>query len=546
MSRWKYLVLIFIVLPLLIGSFLVGQFFFRVWNVSEKITFGNIKPPTVDTSPENTFAVETPDLSGLNNVATIDEATKNEYKRQFGLLDFAKEKTFPQKGTHERINILLLGKAVPGYPGSDLTDTIILASINPTTYQSSLISIPRDLYVAVPNTKLFTKINALYVYGLKMGGHQKGIEILEQAVSEITGQKIDYYVMVNFSAFEEAVNTLGGVDVQVENDIYDNRYPGPNFSYQTFAIEKGPHHLDGATALKYVRVRHIAGGDFGRARRQQQVIESLKNKFFEKRGLKESLDFFNQILKIIQDNVKTDIGFSDYFPFLLLIKDIDESKIVNKVLDNSPEGLLEDYNPTIGQIRAYTLRPRSGNYYEIRKLANYILQLDIADRQEKARNQEQARVAVITTPGLTNLGDKARDILRSKNYQIVEGDFNLANVFLWQRKADSHLPVVSGANRKNLTSASLIDKITLNLDNIKQTIIYDNAEGRKPFSLDDLSRRFDGQISLYKEPSIDADFVIILGQNAQQIFVPGDEKDFFLTDEGLEQEKSENGVTPSN
>jgi len=542
-KKWKLLVLIMVLIPLLIAGFTAGYFINRLWQLSQAITLSS---GTESLVPEVTApAVPQPDLTVRNGNAnqdnSVDEETKQAYRKQFGLLDYAKEKTRPGKGSPERINVLILGKAVPNYPGADLTDTIMLGSIDPQTYESSLLSIPRDLLVKVPGTNQQTKINAVYVQGLKNGGQQKGIEMLEQVVSDLTGQKIDYYVMVNFTAFQQAIDALGGVDVNVADDIYDNRYPGPNYSYETFQLGKGWHHLDGATALKYVRVRHISGGDFGRALRQQQVIEASKDKFFAKRGLRESLDFFNGMLKIVEANVKTDIGFGDYLPFLFLLKDVNVHQVVNKVLDNSPEGLLADCHPVMGRVVAYALLPRAGNYFEIRRLAANIFHLDDIARREAARAQESATVVILAASKYSDYRGRVENILRGKGYQIVSAPTNVDTVNLWQRRADSRLPAVSGQNRGSISSDYLINKITLSPDNLNKTVIYDNAEGAKPFSLDDLSQRLDSQVSLYKDPNISADFVVFLGDNVKTVFQKADDSQFFLTDEGLEQEKVENG-----
>jgi len=538
--RWKLLILIIILIPLLTAGFTAGYFINRLWQLSRVITLSSgaesVVPETPAPAPQTDPALDNAD-SNRDNL--VDEETKQEYRKQFGLLDYAKDKTRPGKGAPERINVLILGKAVPNYPGADLTDTIMLASINPQTYESSLLSIPRDLLVKVPGTNQQTKINAVYVEGLHRGGQQKGIEMLEQVVSDITGQKIDYYAMVNFTAFQQAIDALGGVDVNVTDDIYDNRYPGPNYSYETFQIDKGWHHLDGATALKYVRVRHNSGGDFGRALRQQQVIEASKDKFFAKRGLMDSLDFFNGMLKIVEANVKTDIGFGDYLPFMFLLKDINVHQVVNKVLDNSPDGLLMDYHPVMGRVVAYTLLPRTGNYFEIRRLAANIFHLDDIARREAARSQEGATVAVLASAKHADYRGRVESVLRGKGYRIVSTPANVDTVNLWQRKADSRLPAVSGQNRGNISSDSLVDKISLSPDNLNKTVIYDNAEGAKPFSLDDLSQRLDSQVSLYKDSNIQADFVVFLGDNVKTVFQKEDDSQFFLTDEGMEQEKME-------
>jgi len=541
--KWKFVILAIILLPLLTAGFTAGYFLNKIWQVSKVITVSDLGS-AYDAGAGEEAPRLNPAADGLEEDSSFDNQNSAEAEvnkdRGFHMLDFMKDRKFPEKGTKDRINILILGKAVPNYPGSDLTDTIILASVNPTTYQSSLLSIPRDLYVKVPDTNLFTKINAVYVYGLKQGGHQKGIDLLKKTITEVTGQRVDYYIMVNFTAFENSIDALGGVDVNVEDDILDNRYPGPNYSYQTFQIDKGWHHLDGPTALKYVRVRHTTGGDFGRAKRQQQVIEAAKDKFFQRKGITEGLDFFNQMLKIVENNVKTDISFSDYLPFLLLVKDVNVHQLVNKVLDSTSEGLLENYNPAIGRVIAYTLRPRAGNYYQIRELANNIFDLDKTERQNKARTEESARVVVLASPKYNDYVGKVQNFLRGEGYQVTTDDFIADPVFLWQRKAGARLPAVSGENRGTLSSDSLIDKVQVSAGGLKQTVVYDNAEGSKPFSLEDLTHRLNAQVSLFKESRAPADFVVILGENVGDIFQK-DNGEFFLTDEGMEQEKAENG-----
>ncbi len=526
----KLIVFLTVLVPLLLLVAIGGYFLHKFWRLSKIITtettsYSDTAPPV----EENYF-----DPSLMNEDSYLDEEAKQKIKDKLSLFDYAKEKFTPERGSRERINILLLGRAVPGYPGSDLTDTIILASLNPATYTCSLLSVPRDLYVRVPGTKTSTKINAIYVYGLKAGGHEKGIDLLKQAIADVTGQKIDYYAMVNFSAFEQVVDLVEGVDVNVEEDIYDNRYPGPNYSYQTFEIKKGEHHLDGATALKYVRVRHNAGGDFGRARRQQQVLEALKNKFFAEKTLRQSLDFFNDSLKVVEKNVKTDIPFSDYFPFIFILKDLNSDNIVNKVLDNSPEGLLENYNPVIGRTVAYTLRPRAGNYFEIRKLAANIFNLDRIKKLEETRKKENSTVVVAAKPSLTGKIARVSNILKNEGYQVINSESGAPDpVKLWQRNS------IEGLEDRNERSfENTIRETDISLSGLGETVIYDNAEGQKPFSLDDLSRRLKADISLFKDNAYSSDFVVILGDNIDQIF-SNEEDNFFLTEQGLDQEEKD-------
>jgi len=512
--RLRTFLLVFLGIPFIIGGGTAGYFLYKVWKVSNVIT------------------VET------NNVESV-QPVKKEESGGFHMLDFVSKQKLPERGKEKRINILLLGKATPDYPGSNLTDTIILASINPKTYQSSLLSVPRDLYVRIPDTKSYTKINAVYVHGLKQGGHQKGMELLKEVLDDVLDQPVDYYVMVNFSAFTQAVDLIGGVDVEVEENIYDNRYPAPGYAYQTFEIDKGRHHLDGETALKYVRVRHNAGGDFGRARRQQQVLEAVKKDFFAKRGVRDGMKFFNEILKVVQENVKADIPFRDYLPFLILVKNVNIHQTVNKVLENSQEGLLEAYRPVMGRVRAYTLRPRAGNYYEIRRVAENMFDLNKIERQNNAISSENSKVAVTSSPHLSSYLAKIKKILKEEGYDVITEDMSYNKIFLWRRPLEAKLPELSKENRSTVSSESIIEKEEIAKSSLKQTTIYDNAEGSKPFSLEDVSDRLRAQVSLYKDYDSKADFIVILGNNVEQVLREEKEGEFFLTEEGLKQEEME-------
>jgi len=172
--------------------------------------------------------------------------------------DVTNRETKPLRGESEgRVNVLFLGLAGENYPGENLTDSIIIASVNPKTYQTAMLSIPRDLYVRIPETNSYTKINALYARGHDRNGKATdGINDLKETLAEITGLNIHYYFAIDFDGFKKVVDELGGIKVQVQKDIHDERYPGPNFSYQTFDISKGLYTFDGATALKFARTRH--------------------------------------------------------------------------------------------------------------------------------------------------------------------------------------------------------------------------------------------------------------------------------------------------
>ncbi len=193
------------------------------------------------------------------------------------------------KSTDNRVNILLLGMAGGTHDGPDLTDTIIVASINTKTHATALISIPRDIW----SDTLKDKINSAYHYGeaKKKGG---GMILAKAIIEDVVGLPIHYVATLDFTQFESIIDTLGGIDVNVTQAFTDSEYPiagrendlcdgDPKFlcRYETIQFDSGIQHMNGSMALKYVRSRHAEGDegtDFARGRRQQDVISALKEK----------------------------------------------------------------------------------------------------------------------------------------------------------------------------------------------------------------------------------------------------------------------------
>ncbi|HHH12503.1 MAG TPA: LytR family transcriptional regulator, partial [Candidatus Moranbacteria bacterium] len=290
-----------------------------------------------------------------------------------------------------RVNILLLGKGGPDHPGRDLTDTIMLASINTDTAQVALMSIPRDLYVT-DSTGVWRKINSLYRLGLE---RKVGAREIVSAVEKITGQKVDYFLAADFRAFVDLIDAIGGINVDVPREIYDSRYPGPNYSYQTFRLAAGLQKLDGQTALKYVRSRHSdPDGDFGRAARQQQVLRAVRNKIFTL-GVLANPSKIARLLEVVSENIRTDMTLSEMTALVNLAKNLDTQNITTVVLDAwKPDSLLRVRH--FG--RAFGLVPRAGesNYHEIRTLAEEIFDRDRRRQRLAAIAAEEAKILIIS------------------------------------------------------------------------------------------------------------------------------------------------------
>jgi LCP family protein required for cell wall assembly len=175
------------------------------------------------------------------------------------------------------INILLLGTDDrPDEQGPPRTDTIILLTLDPQTNTAGMLSLPRDLWVPIPGFDFNAKINTAYGLGETRtdGG---GAQLVMDTVSQLIGRPIDYYVRINFQGFVQTIDLIGGIDVMVQKTIHDEEYPTADYGMETFHLEAGQQHLDGETALKFARTRH-GDDDYGRARRQQEVIRAMADK----------------------------------------------------------------------------------------------------------------------------------------------------------------------------------------------------------------------------------------------------------------------------
>lgn len=262
----------------------------------------------------------------------------------------------------DRINILLLGQGGPGHDGPYLTDTIIIASIRPSTNELAMISIPRDLLVKIPEHGE-QKINHANAFGESVG-KDKGPILTQQVIEETFGQPIHYHVRVDFKAFEEMLDEVDGVTVEVDRSFTDTQYPGPNDTYQVVSFHKGLTTMDGETALQFVRSRHGnngEGSDFARSKRQQKVILALKEKILSFETLANPVRLAS-ILDTLGDHVVTNMQFSDMITFMKMAKDVDTNNIITLSLDSGPQGYLKNGVSAIG---AFILEPVEGNFDSI-------------------------------------------------------------------------------------------------------------------------------------------------------------------------------------
>ncbi|MEK7532124.1 MAG: LCP family protein [Patescibacteria group bacterium] len=270
----------------------------------------------------------------------------------------------------DRINILLLGMGGPGHDGPYLTDTIIVASVKPSTNHAALLSIPRDLAAPIPGYGWY-KINHANSFGEEEQPGNGGA-FAAQVVEKTLDEPIDYYVRVDFTAFEQLIDEVGGVDIVVDRGFVDQNFPaGPN-QYNTVSFNKGAQHMDGKTALMFARSRHGnngEGSDFARAKRQQKTLMALRDKLLSL-GTITNPARISRIIQTLREHITTNADVMEIVQLLSLAQSIEPKNIKQHVLTNAEDDLL--MNATVNG--AFLLQPRAGNYDEIHLFVNELLE----------------------------------------------------------------------------------------------------------------------------------------------------------------------------
>jgi len=263
-----------------------------------------------------------------------------------------------------RVNVLLLGMRGANMPGGGLlADSIIVASLDTKNNKVAMISVPRDLYVQIPDTTERGKINSVYSHW-ESGGKGQGIPKMEAMLQTITGLKIDHAIVINFAGFQKLIDAVGGVDVRMPKGFAETQqFVEGNECGGSFTLPIGTNHLNGEKALCYARAR-VQTNDFDRSKRQQVILKALKDKMTSL-GTLADFNKVNNILNIIGDNVKTDMTPDEMKGFYEQYSNMKDADIVQRVFENSEKGLL--MVPEAGTGLGYVLVPRAGqdNYSQL-------------------------------------------------------------------------------------------------------------------------------------------------------------------------------------
>lgn len=381
-----------------------------------------------------------------------------------------------------RVNILLLGRGGEGHEGADLTDTIIIASIDPIAKEASLVSVPRDLYVNVKGNGSM-KVNATFATGktaslntnriqtdqTRKQAEAAGFKLLEDTLQTTLGLPIHYHLMVDFNGFKQAIDTVGGVDINAPAAVAEVlRIDGKNYKLD---VQPGQQHMDGFEALAYSRSRHTSPrGDFDRAERQRIIITALKDKVLSP-GTFGNPQKISQLLDNFGNHVQTNFSVQDLQRLYQISQEIPGSKIGSIGLADPPNNFLTTSN--IGGLSVVVPTAGNGNFKDIQSF----LRNNLKDSYLK---DENASIVVLNGTTKAGLATEKGEELKSFGYTIAQ---------------------VGNAPTKDY----------------QKTIVVDLRNGAKKYTKNYLEKRFGATaVTSIPDPGIvpgTADFVIIIGSD---------------------------------
>lgn len=376
-----------------------------------------------------------------------------------------------------RINILLMGRGGGTHDAPDLTDTIMVASIDPVNKTTTLISIPRDLWVKVDGHGSM-KLNAVwetgefgYLHKVSPGSTDPkaiaaGFTLADSVISEITGLEIHYNVLVNFQAFRQAVDTVGGVTINVPEDLYDPTMAWENAN-NPYLARAGVQNFDGVHALIYVRSRETTS-DFARSERQRAMIQVLKEKIVTLGTLSNPIKIAG-LLSSFGNNVQTDISLNDASRLYSVTKDVKPASIKSIGLTTPPNKFI-----TTGNMNGQSIAQPIAGLNDYSAIQNFI-RTQLPDGYIV---KENAKILVLNGTALPGVASAKSEILKSYGYNVI------------------------GAS-------------TAPTDGWTKTTVVDLSKGTKKYTANFLKKRYNADlVTRLPDATIQtngADFVIIVG-----------------------------------
>ena len=327
----------------------------------------------------------------------------------------------PNIAAGERVNVLVMGTDCrPIDKGVCRTDTMMIVTLDPQTPTAGVVTMPRDLWVPIPGVGE-SRINTANWYGAVNRYPGGGPALAKKTVEYNFGRRIHYYVLVDFNGFRKAIDALGGIDINVPKAIDDPEYPTEDFRTMHIHFNAGPQHMDGEQALKYARTRH-QDGDFGRSKRQIQVMLAVRDKALR-------LDLLPKLPVLLQSmwgTIETDMKPQE---ILALAQSASKVKTENIKSGSIDQTMTVEFRASTGADVLWFDRVKVG------QLIDQIIPRDARTNGQSGRvKQEAASVIVLNGTSNEQMAERTTKYLQAQGFQIYSygnaDRFDYANTVL--------------------------------------------------------------------------------------------------------------------
>jgi LCP family protein required for cell wall assembly len=319
-----------------------------------------------------------------------------------------------------RINILLLGldeRDLVTNEGPPRSDTMMLVTIDPVSKTAGMLSIPRDMWVNIPGFG-YSRINTAYATGEGNALPGGGAGLAMRTVSQFIGVPVDYYVQIDFNTFTDLMNRIGCLELETDYKLILDP-PGPGMD-KTVLTPGGLRNVCSWQILAFARNRKTEGGDFDRAKRQQQVIYALQKKIFNPEVFPSLLAQAPQMYAELSNGIHTNMSFEDAIKLAVLVKDIPRDSIKAGVIDTS---MVTFDNVILGGQDASIMKPISDKIRvlrdEIFTTGGAVSPLAQGDPASLMR-AEEARVRIVDGTFTPGLDQRAGVFFQSQGMNVTE------------------------------------------------------------------------------------------------------------------------------
>jgi polyisoprenyl-teichoic acid--peptidoglycan teichoic acid transferase len=316
-----------------------------------------------------------------------------------------------------RVTILIIGLRGESTDCPLCTDTMILLTIDPVTKTAGMLSIPRDMWVNIPGFG-YSKINSAYTLGDAYHLPGGGPDLTVKTVENFVGVPIEYYAQVSFDAFQQMIDTIGGIDITVTKQLTID----PLGPHNTVTLKPGLDHMTGPVALAYARARDvdqgITGGDVERAADQQQVILAIRDKVLAPGNFLKLMAEAPTLYNELSGGVNTNLNLDDIRRLAVLAKDIPLDSIQHGVIDYT---MMQDGTVDVNGQVLDILRPYPDKIRELvdKVFGSGTMQPLASGNLSQNMQAEAAKVVVINGTGVNGMAQTTADYLKTQGMNVI-------------------------------------------------------------------------------------------------------------------------------